>query len=318
MYIPENQLRAVLTYEALIPAIRQALIDYSSGKVEQPLRQVMRVKDKIGNPTGWFAVMPVISGEYMAVKTVTFYPGNANLAGRHLHTHLATIELLDRATGEPLAVMDGRLITEMRTAAVSAVAVQALAPNAKTLGIVGSGVQARAHIAALRQIQPAFRLPGSIKIWSRNREKSADLAAETGAIATSIEEAAASDVVVTVTSSTEPLLQGKWLATHSLVVAVGAVGPQLRELDDEAMQGCLVAESRQGSENESGDVILSGSKVYAEIGEFLSGTAPFPPPGRRVFKSLGMAIEDLTGAVLVWKSLQGKLITRHHRPPAGI
>jgi ornithine cyclodeaminase/alanine dehydrogenase-like protein (mu-crystallin family) len=317
MYIPENQLRAVLTYEALIPAIRQALIDYSSGKVEQPLRQVLRVKDKIGNPTGWFAVMPVIWGEFMAVKTVTFYPGNANLAGRHLHTHLATIELLDRATGEPLAVMDGRLITEMRTAAVSAVAVQALAPNAKTFSIVGSGVQARAHLAALRQVQPAFRLPGSVKIWSRNREKSADLAHETGAIATSIEDAAASDVVVTVTSSTEPLLQGKWLAANSLVVAVGAVGPQLRELDDEAMQGCLVAESRQGSENESGDVILSGSKVYAEIGEILAGTAPLPP-GRRVFKSLGMAIEDLTGAVLVWKALQGKLIPRHHRPPAGI
>jgi ornithine cyclodeaminase/alanine dehydrogenase-like protein (mu-crystallin family) len=318
MYIPENQLRTALTYEALIPAIRQALIDYSSGKVEQPLRQALRVKDRIGNPTGWFAVMPVISGEYMAVKTVTFYPGNANLAGRHLHTHLATIELLDRATGEPLAVMDGRLITEMRTAAVSAVAVQTLAPHAKTLGILGSGVQARAHIAALCQVQPAFRLPGSIKIWSRNREKSAGLAAETGAIATSIEEAAASDVVVTVTSSTEPVLEGKWLAANSLVVAVGAVGPQLRELDDEVMQGCLIAESRQGSEYESGDVLLSGSKVYAEIGEILFGSASLPPPGRRVFKSLGMAIEDLTGAVLVWQSLQGKLITRHYRPPTGI
>jgi len=304
MYIPEDQVRAALTYEALIPAICQALIDYSTGKVEQPLRQVLRVKDTSGNPTGWFAVMPVISGEYMAVKTVTFYLGNANLT-RHLHTHLATIELLDRATGEPLAVMDGRLITEMRTAAVSAVAVQALAPNAQTLGILGSGVQARAHIQALRQINPAFRIPRSIQIWSRNREKSAALAAETGAIAASIEEAAASDAVVTVTSSTEPVLQGKWLSPNSLVVAVGAVGPQLRELDDEVMQGTLIAESRQGSENESGDVILSNSKVHAEIGEILAGIAPPIPPGRRVFKSLGMAIEDLTGAVLVWKSLQG-------------
>src|ERR1700678_1991963 len=104
MYIPEEAIRAALTYESLIPAVRQALIDYSSGKVEQPLRQVLRVKDQTGIPAGWFATMPVISGEYMAVKTVTFYPGNANLSGRHLHTHLATIELLDRATGEPLAV----------------------------------------------------------------------------------------------------------------------------------------------------------------------------------------------------------------------
>jgi thiomorpholine-carboxylate dehydrogenase len=299
MYIREEKIRTALSYEALIPAIRQALIDYSTGKVEQPLRQVLRVKDAVGNPTGWFAVMPVISGEYMAVKTVTFYPGN-----KHLHTHLATIELLDRATGEPLAVMDGRLITEMRTAAVSAVAVQALAPHAQTLGILGSGVQARAHIEALRQTQPAFRISGSIQIWSRNSEKSAAIAAETGAIPVSIEEVAASDVVVTVTSSPEPVLQGKWLTPNSLVVAVGAVSPQLRELDDEVMQGTLIAESRQGSENESGDVILSGSKVHAEIGEILAGSVLPIPPGRRVFKSLGMAIEDLTGAALVWNALK--------------
>jgi ornithine cyclodeaminase/alanine dehydrogenase-like protein (mu-crystallin family) len=300
MYIPEETIRAVLNYESLIPAIRQALIDYSTGKVDQPLRQVLRVKDQTGHPTGWFAVMPVISGEFMAVKTVTFYPGN-----KHLPTHLATIELLDRTTGEPLAVMDGRLITEMRTAAVSAVAIQTLAPTAKTLGILGSGVQARAHIEALRQVQPAFRDPGSVKIWSRSPEKSAAIAQETGAIQAQIEEAAASDVVVTVTSSAEPVLKGKWLASNSLVIAVGAVGPSLRELDDEVMQGTLIAESRQGSENESGDVILSGAKVHAEIGEILAGIARQIPSGRLVFKSLGMAIEDLTGAALVWKSLQG-------------
>ncbi|WP_263353694.1 ornithine cyclodeaminase family protein [Acidicapsa acidisoli] len=307
MYIPEEKIRQVLTYESLIPAIRQALIDYSAGRVEQPLRQVLRVKDTAGKPIGWFAVMPVISGEYMAVKTVTFYPGNASLGGRHLHTHLATIELLDRATGEPLAVMDGRLITEMRTAAVSAVAASALAPSAKTLGILGSGVQARAHIQALRHVQPAFREPGSIRIWSRNPEKSAAIAAELGANATSIEEAAASDVVVTVTSAIEPVLHGKWLAPESLVIAVGAIGPNLRELDDETMRGYLIAESRQGSENESGDVILSGAKVQAEIGEILAGTAPMPAAGRRVFKSLGMAIEDLTGAVQVWHALKHPL-----------
>ena len=299
MYIPEERIRAILTYESLIPAIRQALIDYSTGKVDQPLRQVLRVKDQAGDPTGWFAVMPVICGNYMAVKTVTFYPSN-----QHLPTHLATIELLDRATGEPLAVMDGRLITEMRTAAVSAIAVQTLAPTAKTLGILGGGVQARAHIEALRQVNPAFRESGNIKIWSRNPQNAAAIAAETGAAQTQLEEAAACDVVVTVTSATKPVLQGKWLAPNSLVVAVGAVGPQLRELDDEAMQGTLIAESRQGSENESGDVLLSGAKVHAEIGEILAGIAPPIPPGRRVFKSLGMAIEDLTGAVLVWKSLQ--------------
>ena len=299
MYLTEDQIHRVLTYEALIPAIRQALIDYSTGKVEQPLRSVLRVKDPSGNPSGWFAVMPVIAGKFMAVKTVTFFPGNKGLP-----THLATIELLDRATGEPLAVMDGRLITEMRTAAASAVAVESLAPDAKSLGILGSGVQARSHIEALRLVQPVFREPNSIRIWSRNPDNAAVLANELNAIAVAIEEAASSDVVVTVTSATQPVLHGKWLSDKSLVVAVGAVGPQLRELDDETMQGCLIAESRQGSENESGDVILSGAKVYAEIGEILAGSAPVPPSCRRVFKSLGMAIEDLTGAALVWQALK--------------
>ena len=306
LFLPEDQIRPLLSYEALISAIRQALIDYSTGRVTQPPRSVLRVHDNAGSPTGWFAVMPVIAGEYMAVKTVTFYPGNAAFTGEQaLPTHLAMIELLDRATVQPLAIMDGRFITEMRTAAVSAVAVETLAPaGAKTLGIIGSGVQARAHIEALRTVCPAFREPGSIRIWSRNPASAQSLAAETQALEVPIEEAAASDVVVTVTSATQPVLHGRWLAPDSLVVAVGAVGPQLRELDDEVMQGCLIAESRQGAEHESGDVLLSGAKVYAEIGEILTGTVPPPPPGRRVFKSLGMAIEDLTGAVQVWQAMK--------------
>jgi ornithine cyclodeaminase/alanine dehydrogenase-like protein (mu-crystallin family) len=299
MFLSEDQIRSVLSYEALIPAIRQALIDYSAGRVEQPLRSVIRVKDRDGNPSGWFATMPAVAGDYLAVKTVTFYPGNAALGQ---HTHLAMIELLDRATGQPLAVMDGRLITEMRTAAVSAVAAQALAPNARTLGILGSGVQAASHIEALRYVNPAFREPGAVRIWSRNPENARALADRVTASAAPIEEAAASDVVVTVTNATTPVLEGKWLSAESLVIAVGAVGPQLRELDDQVMRGKLIAESRQGAENESGDVIVSGAKVYAEIGEILAGKA-VAPTGRVVFKSAGMAIEDLTGAALAWQTL---------------
>jgi len=308
MYVAEEQIKAALTYEALIPAIRRALLDYSAGRVEQPLRTILRVTPELGSAEGaaepgWFAVMPAIAGAYMGVKTVTFFPANSALG---IPTHLATIELLRRATGEPLAVMDGRLITEMRTAAVSAVAVEALArPGARTLGILGSGVQARSHVEALRLVWPAFRDPGSVRIWSRNARKAAELAGEVGAEAVEIEQAAGCDVVVTVTSSPVPVLRGEWLSEDSLVVAVGAVGRHLRELDDEAMRGCLIAESRQGSENESGDVILSGANVFAELGEVLAWTAPAIPAGRRVFKSLGMAIEDVTAARLVWEALQG-------------
>ena len=304
MYISEQEVRSVLTYEALIPAIRQALIDYSAGLVNQPPRSVLRAGNAEGPRNGWFAVMPVVAGDMMAVKTVTFFPGNAELG---LHTHMAVVELLRRATGEPLAIMDGRLITEMRTAAVSAVAVAALAPaQAASFGILGSGVQARAHIQALKQVWPGMR---EIRVWSRNPAHAEKLAAETGARAVAIEEAAAADVILTATASPEPVLRGRWLSTHSLVLAVGATGASLRELDDEAMlNSYVVAESRECVEREAGDVLLSGARVQAEIGQILAdstaGSLAFPRDRHIVFKSVGMAIEDLTAARLVWQARQ--------------
>jgi thiomorpholine-carboxylate dehydrogenase len=298
MYIPEQEIHAALTYESLIPAIRQALIDYSAGLVVQPPRTILRAGNAEGFKNGWFAVMPVIAGDMMGVKTVTFFPGNSD-AG--LPTHMAVIELLRRSTGEPLAVMDGRLITEMRTAAVSSVAVEALAPKqATSLGILGSGVQARSHIAALRIAHPNLK---DIRIWSRTAANAEQLAADTGARSVTAEEAAAADVVLTVTASPDPVLQGRWLAPHALVLAVGATGANLRELDDEAMQSSyVVAECRAAAERESGDVHLSGTKVQAEVGEVLSGAVVAPTGRRIVFKSVGMAIEDLTAARLVWQA----------------
>jgi thiomorpholine-carboxylate dehydrogenase len=300
VYISEQEVRAVLTYEALIPAIRQALIDYSAGLVDQPARTILRAGNAEGFNNGWFAVMPVIYGDAMGVKTVTFYPGNADLG---LHTHMAVVELLNRSTGEPLAIMDGRVITEMRTAAVSAVALDALAPKGATsLGILGSGVQARSHIEAIRLVRPAMQ---DIRIWSRNSAHAERLAAESGTRSVSIEEAASADVILTVTASPGPVLQGRWLTPNALVLAVGATGASLRELDDEAMQtSYVVAESRSCAERESGDIRLSGAKVEAEIGDILSGSVPSPTGRRIVFKSVGMAIEDLIGARLVWQAKQ--------------
>ena len=302
MFISEQEVRASLCYRTLIPAIRQALVDYSRGLVDQPARMILRTGNGEGSPNGWFAVMPVIAGDVMGVKTVTFYPGNGKLG---LHTHMAVIELLNRATGEPLAVMDGRVITEMRTAAVSAVALDALgSPAVGSLGILGSGVQARSHVQALGMVRPGLR---DIRIWSRTRANAERLAAEVGGRATNIEEAAQADVVLTVTSSPVPVLEGRWLGLHSLVLAVGAVGAQLRELDDEVMQSSLiVAESRSCAERESGDVQLSGNDVDVEIGEIISGARAAPTNRRIVFKSVGMAIEDLTGARLVWQARSGQ------------
>jgi thiomorpholine-carboxylate dehydrogenase len=304
MYISEQEVRRVLTYEALIPAIRQALIDYSAGRVNQPPRMILRTGNADDRRNGWFAVMPVVAGDVMGVKTVTFYPGNDELG---LPTHLAVIELMRRATGEPLAIMDGRLITEMRTAAVSAVAFAAIsslhfASPPTSFGILGSGVQAHAHIQALRKVWPAL---ADIRISSRNPANAARLASETQARAVTVEQAASSDVVLVATSSPTPVLQGRWMSPRALVLAVGASGSTLRELDDEAMlSSYVVAEGRSCVERESGDVLLSGAKVQAEIGEILAdpASASVPREGRIVFKSVGMAIEDLTTARLVWEA----------------
>ena len=298
MFLTEADVRAVLTYEALIPAIRQALMDYSAGLVEQPARMMLRAGNAEGHNNGWFAVMPVIAGDVMAVKTVTFYPGNDELG---LHTHMAIVELLRRSTGEPLALMDGRLITEMRTAAVSAVALDVLGGmDVRSVGILGSGVQARSHLRAFGMVRPGLK---DIRIWSRTADNAKRLAAETGARAVTIEEAAAADVVLTVTSAGTPILQGRWLAPHALVIAVGATGATMRELDDEVMRtSFIVAECKAAAERESGDVRMSGSKVDAEVGTIAAGSTAAPINRRIVFKSVGMAIEDLTAATLVWQS----------------
>lgn len=304
MFVPEDEVRKHLTYTGLIPAIRQALVDYSAGLVDQPPRTILRSGHADGVNNGWFAVMPVIAGDFMAVKTVTFYPGNAALA---IPTHLATVQLLRRATGESLVLLDGRLITEMRTAAVSAVAFASLTPlhfnePPKSLGILGSGVQARAHIQSLRTVWPEL---AEIRIWSPTSANAERLAAEIGGRGVPIEEAAAAEVVLTVTSAVQPVLHGRWLRPNALVLAVGATGASLRELDDELMHSSyIVAESRSCVERESGDVRLSGATVAAEIGDILArpDAASVPCAGRVLFKCVGMAIEDLTAARLVWQA----------------
>ena len=307
MFLSEIEVRTALSYEALIPAIRMALLDYSAGRVEQPARTILRAGNAADWRNGWFSVMPVIYGDVMGVKTVTFFPGNGELG---LHTHMAVVELLRRATGEPLAVMDGRLITEMRTASVSAVAIEALSPlhfeeAPRSLGILGSGVQARAHLAAFKRVWPELE---EVQIWSPTAANAQRLADEIGGRAGPIEEAAGAEVVLTVTSAQRPVLEGRWLRPDALVIAVGATGATMRELDDETMRRCfVVAESRECVERESGDVRLSGAKVGAEIGEILANPgAAAIPRGRVLFKSVGMAIEDLTAARLVWEGCDGR------------
>jgi ornithine cyclodeaminase/alanine dehydrogenase-like protein (mu-crystallin family) len=296
LFINEEQVRAALSYDELIPAIRSALVDFSAGRVVQPMRTVMSVAQY----TGWFAVMPAVYGDVMGAKMVTFYPRNAD---KGKHTHLAMIQLFRADTGEPLAMLDGRMITEMRTAAVSAVAVDLLArPDVKVLGILGSGVQARSHVRALSRVR---RLE-EIRVWSRSEGNARRFAEEIGGRVTTAEEAVSgADVVLTLTSSPEPVLFGRWLKKDSMVCAVGAVTPDRRELDDEAMRGALVVESREAGMREPGDILLAKAQVTAEIGELLQGVELDRRDRPVVFKSVGIAIEDVAAAKLVYDGITG-------------
>src|SRR5881409_4232626 len=171
LHLDEQKVRKHLQIEKLIPAMEKALIDFSAGKVTQPVRSVITVDP----PGGFFGMMPALTVDGLGVKIVTFYAANAE---RGIPTHMATIFLVDPETGAPLAVMDGRLITEMRTAAVSAAATKLLAAkDAKILAILGSGVQARSHLEALRLV----RNFSEIRVWSQTKARAEEFARESGA-----------------------------------------------------------------------------------------------------------------------------------------
>jgi thiomorpholine-carboxylate dehydrogenase len=297
LFLDEEQVRKHLQMADLIPAMEKALIDFSAGKVTQPVRQVIPVDP----PGGFYGMMPALTPEGLGQKIVTFYPPNAD---KGLPTHMATILLNDPKTGAPLAVMDGRLITEMRTAAVSAAATKLLAsPDAKILAILGSGVQARSHAEALRLV----RQFEEIRVWSPNKSHAEQFAKEIGAKAMSAEAAVRdADVVVTATSSRMSILRGAWLRRGCHVNAVGACRPDWRELDDDAMRNVIFVDSREAALKESGDVILPGAKIYAELGEALAGKINSRANEITIFKSLGMAVEDIAAALLVYQSAARK------------
>ena len=289
--LDEPAVGRLLHFQELIPAVARALADLSAGRVVQPVRTVL----PIAPHQGFFAVMPAYAGA-MGAKLVTFYPGN-----RGIPTHHAVIVLFRAETGEPLAMMDGRLITEMRTAAASAVATQHLArSDADVLAILGSGVQAQSHLEALRHVR-SFT---DVRVWSPRHARAFAERHGVTAAATPEEAVRGADVVVVATSATTPVLHGRWLSPGTHVNAVGATRPEWRELDDELVTAARVfVDSREAALKESGDVIAA-REVAAEIGEVIAGVHP----GRRsaaevtLFKSVGVAVEDVASAALVYEA----------------
>jgi alanine dehydrogenase len=290
MILDEDAVRGLLRMEELIPAIARGLADLSGGRVVQPMRVMMPIADH----GGFLGLMPAYSGA-LGAKLVTFYPNNEGIPSHH-----ATILLFRPETGEPLCVMDGRLITEMRTAAMSAVATRLLArTDASVLGILGSGVQARSHLEALRLVR-TFR---EVRAWSPRNARAFAERFGIQAAASAEEAVRGADVIVVATTSETPVLRGDWLSPGAHVNAVGAPRPTWRELDDDVLQRSrLYVDQREAATRESGDVIAAGT-VYAEIGEVVAGTKE----GRRsadeitLFKSVGIALADVVSADLVYR-----------------
>lgn len=305
----EAQVRALLPMSDLIEAMENSLARFSAGEVLQPVRTVLTV----GPTKAYFGVMPAYMPQpaRLGAKLVTVFGGNE---ARGLPSHLATIVLLDADTGALEAILDGRYITEARTAAVSAVSARHLArAEAATLAIIGSGVQARSHLEALAEV----RSLGEVRVWSpRPPSRERFIAEMTGRTpaqlrATSSAEDAVrgADLVVLATSSPTPVLQSAWVADGAHVMSVGACRPDQREMDPALVaRARLFVDSRAAALVESGDVVqgikegrFTESHIAGEIGQVILGRAHGRSGAAEltIFKSLGMAVEDVVAADLV-------------------
>ena len=309
LVLSHDDVRRLLPMEECIELMAGVLADLAQGRVWQPLRFVVRPPDE----ASLMGLMPghrSAPGKAYALKAVCIFPGNP---ARGLDAHQGGVMLFDGETGELRALVDASAVTAIRTAAVSAVATRTLArEDARELAILGSGVQARAHLEAMANVRAFERA----RVWSRTAEHAQAFASEAGAPfpveAVGSAEAAVrgADVVVTTTSSREPIVEREWLAPGAHVNAVGSSIPTARELDAATVSAAaLFADSRESMVNEGGDYLLAVDEagigpdhIRAELGEVLTGAAH----GRRsadeltVFKSLGLAAEDLAAAEHVY------------------
>lgn len=294
-FFDEAAIAAVLDWPRTIDALEAAMIAFSAGEVVQPVRQMLPVPGR----DAFIGAMPAI-GEAMAVKVVTLYHGNA---GTGVPTHQAVILVFDRDNGAPVAVLDGRLITEMRTAAGSAAAARKLAvASPDAVAIMGSGVQARAHAGALASVRPL----GELRLWARNPAAGRAAAEEIGAVFVDDAERAVrdADIVACTTSAKEPILMGEWLKPGAFVAAVGWNGRDSRELDDRAMANTVVVDSRDAARDQSGNVRGSGCEIFAELGEVLAGTRTVPAGATAIYDTVGIAIMDVAAAKLACDSMR--------------
>ena len=296
--IDEHDVRRLLPMDGCIEAMATALASLGRGEMHNPLRFVIRPPDE----PSLMGLMPAHRGgdaRLWSLKALTIFPGNS---ARGLDSHQGFVALFDGETGEPTAIMNAGGITAVRTAAVSGVATRLLArEDVKTLAILGTGTQARSHLEAMRAVRSFDR----VVAWSASG-RSLEGAESVGSAEEAVREA---DVLCTVTALAEPIVQREWLKPGVHINAVGSSIPTTRELDTATMAAAaLFVDRRESTLNEAGDFLfpqregaIGPEHIRAELGELLLGTAP----GRgsddeiTVFKSLGLAVEDLAAAEVV-------------------
>ncbi len=306
LFLNERDVYALLEMPACISLMHDALATLARGDAVQPLRSMVRLPDG----SGLLGLMPGYLGEPSAfgLKVVSVMPGNHGTA---YDSHQGVVMLFGVEHGEPLVIADATAITAVRTAAVSGAATRALArADAGDLALLGSGTQARTHLAAMAAVRPLRR----VRVWSRSRANTERFAREEGkrhdvrleACADAEAAVRGADLVCTTTSAREPVLAGRWLAHGAHVNAVGACFPASRELDGEAVaRARLYTDRRESCIAEAGDFLLARAEgaigdghLLGELGDVFIGKLPGRTTDADVtlFKSLGLAVEDLASA----------------------
>ncbi len=288
-----------------IRAMERMFIGLAQGKARIQKRSIIQIP----RTNGSLAIMPAIGKSAASAKVMTIYPQNA---GTRFETHQGVVLLFDSKKGRLLAVLDSTSVTAIRTAAVSAVATKLLSKrDSSRLAILGSGAQASAHLRAI----PLVRNIDRIKVWSRNFEHAKSLVRRTQkdsvvAVKTVEEAVSDTDIICTVTSSTKPILKGRWIKQGAHINAVGAYTRNSRELDSEAVKKSVsFVDSRESANFEAGDFlipksqgIIRGSHIRGELGDLLTGKVRGRTNDRQItlFKSLGLATEDLAAAEKIY------------------
>ena len=313
-----SEVRSLLPMDECIDVMSDALAALARGEAIVPLREIMWLPEKVGA----LGMMPSYIGSMNAVglKVITVFPGNH---GTKYDSHQGAVLLFEAKHGQLLAIMDATTITAIRTAAVSGAATRLLArTDAEDLAILGSGVQARTHLAAMLHSRPIQK----VRVWSRDAEHSQRFAEReskrhgipVSAVATVQEAVKEADIICTTTSAREPVLKGEWITPGTHINAVGSSVAFARELDSAAVKNALLfVDRRESTLNEAGDFLLAkkegivdDSHIAGEIGDLIIGQID----GRRssdeitLFKSLGLGIEDLAAANHIYrKAMESKV-----------